>query len=184
MINFCEPVKFIGEQHRVLKPGGKMVILCVHNPNNQPEEWVPTEGCVEKELFDRVWAGASKNTNSDIKRFENRPEKYFELLEKQGFCNLSLDVISAVTYAPDCDNTSREMAFAQINEDRLSELCSVEKAFRMAPDALTEEEFKTLNAMINRRYDKVIDAYNRGEKTWNFRIGTTILISGIKSCMK
>ena len=49
----------------------------------------------------------------------------------------------------------------------------------MAPDALNEEEFKTLLEMIH-RYDKRIRQYENGEKSWEFRIATTVLISGTK----
>ena len=34
--------------------------------------------------------------------------------------------------------------------------------------------------MINRRYDKEIKRYESGEKKWEFRIVTTVLISGTK----
>ena len=50
----------------------------------------------------------------------------------------------------------------------------------MAPDALNEEEFKTLLEMIHRRYDKRIRQYENGEKSWEFCIATTVLISGTK----
>lgn len=85
-----------------------------------------------------------------------------------------------VNYAPDCDNVDDEMARAQINEDRTTELCSVQKAHRMAPEALSEREYQTLLDMINRRYDKRIQRYENGEKDWEFRIATTVLISGRK----
>lgn len=180
VMNFCEPTAFVGEQYRVLKPGGKMVILCVVNAGNQPEEWVPTDECEEKELFDRVWAAADKNPKSDIKRYENRPEKYFEHLAHQGFRDLSIDAMATVKYAPDCANTPRETALAQINEDRYSELCSVEKAYTMAPDSLSDTEYAQLLSMIDRRYDKKIEQYERGGKTWEFRIATTLIIRGTK----
>lgn len=181
VINFCDPEKFVSEQHRVLKPGGRMIILDVYNRGFKPEEWVPTDGCEEKALYDKVWAEASKNTNSQIKRYEDRTEKYFFYLAAQGFQHLSIDAMAAVNYAPDCDNVTDEMARAQINEDRLSERSSAEKAYRMAPHALTETEYQTLLDMIDRRYDKKIRQYENGEKNWEFRIATTVLISGTKA---
>ena len=78
------------------------------------------------------------------------------------------------------DNINDEMAQAQINDDRISELSSVEKAYNMAPDALSEAEYQTLIDMVNRRYDKKILQYKNGDKKWEFRIATTVLISGTK----
>lgn len=180
VMNFCDPGRFVSEQHRVLKPGGRMIIMDVYNRGAKPEEWVPTDDCEEKELFDKVWAAASGNPNSRVKRYENRTERYFDYLEAQGFHNISIDAMAVVNYAPDCDNVDDETARAQINDDRMSELCSVEKAYKMAPDGLSQTEYQTLLDMINRRYDRKITQYERGEKNWEFRIATTVLISGTK----
>lgn len=180
VMNFCDPGKFVGEQYRVLKPCGRMIVMDVYSRGAKPEEWIPTDDCEEKALFDKVWEAASDNPNSQVMRYENRTEKYFAYLAAQGFQNISIDAVAAVNYAPDCDNVSDEMARAQINEDRVSELCSAEKAYRMAPDALSETEYQTLQDMINRRYDRKIRQYESGEKNWEFRIATTVLISGTK----
>jgi ubiquinone/menaquinone biosynthesis C-methylase UbiE len=180
VMNFCEPKKFVSEQYRVLKPGGRMIVMDVYSRGSKPEEWIPTDHCEEKALFDRVWAAAAGNSNSHIKRYENRTEKYFAYLAAQGFHNISIDAMAAVTYAPDCDNVGNEMAQDQINDNRLSELSSVEKAYKMAPNALTETEYQALLDMINRRYDKKIQQYQSGNKSWEFRIATTVIISGTK----
>lgn len=180
VMNFCEPEKFVSEQYRVLKPGGRMIIMDVYNRGARPEEWIPTETCEEKALFDKLWEAASSNPNSSIKRYENHTEKYFAYLAAQGFHNISIDAVAAVNYAPDCDNVNEQMARAQINEDRMSELCSVQKAYSMAPNALSKTEYQTLQDMINRRYNCRIQQYENGEKNWEFRIVTTVLISGTK----
>ncbi|MDE5803983.1 MAG: methyltransferase domain-containing protein [Lachnospiraceae bacterium] len=180
VINFCEPTRFVGEQYRVLKPGGKMIIMDVYDRSNKPEEWIPTDECEEKELFDKVWAAANDNPNSQVKRYENRTEKYFAYLAAQGFHNISIDAMASVNYAPDCDNMDDETARLQINEDRILELNSVEKAYKMAPHALSKTEYQTLLDFINRRYDKKMKQYEDGEKNWEFRIATTVLISGTK----
>lgn len=180
VINFCEPAQFVREQYRVLKPGGRIVILCPCNMANKPEEWIPTDGCEEKELFDKLWAAAEKSPLSRIQRFEDRTEQYFEHLAAQGFRHIAIDAMAVVKYCPDSDNIGNEMALAQINEDRIAERSSVEKAHAMAPDALNELEYGSLFNMIDRRYDKRIRQYQNGEKKWEFRIATTALISGVK----
>lgn len=180
VMNFCDPEKFVREQYRVLKPSGKMIVMDVCDRGSKPEEWIPTDDCEEKQLFDKVWAAASNNPNSQIIRYENRTEKYAAYLAAQGFHHISIDAMAIVKYAPDYDNVKEEMAWAQINDDRISELSSVEKAYRMAPKALNEFEYHSLLDMINRRYDEEIKRYENGEKNWEFRIATTVLISGTK----
>ncbi len=180
VINFCNPEKFVGEQYRVLKPGGRIIIMDVCGSGSGPEEWVPTDDCEEKELFDKVWAAASANPKSQIKRYENRPEKFCMYLDKTGFRDISVDAMAVVKYAPDFANVGEDMARSQIEDDRITELSSVEKAYRMAPESLSKAEYQTLVDMINRRYDGQITRYESGEKKWDFRIATTVLISGIK----
>ncbi len=180
VMNFCDPEKFVSEQYRVLKLGGRIIIMDVYNRGAKPEEWIPTDDCEEKELFDKVWAAASVNSHSQIKRYEDRTEKYFAYLAAQGFQDISIDAMAVVNYAPNCDNVNDEMARAQINNDRISELSSVEKAYYMAPNALSETEYKTLLNMINQKYDRKIQQYENGDKKWEFRITTTVLISGTK----
>lgn len=180
VMNFCEPNSFVSEQFRVLKPGGKIIILCVINSGNKPESWVPTEDCEEKDLFDRLWSQASKNDYSNVKKYVNDEHKYFEYLSKSGFRDVSVDALAVVAFAPDSANVSTNLAISQINEDRLSELSSIEKARRMAPEALTDNEYNLMIRMINRRYDKKIIQYKNGEKTWDYRVSTMLAISGTK----
>ncbi len=180
VINFCNPEKFVGEQYRVLKPGGRMIIMDVCGSGSGQEEWVPTDDCEEKELFDKVWAAAAENPKSQIKRYENRPEKFCMYLDNMGFRDISVDAMAVVKYAPDFANVGEDMARAQIEDDRITELSSVEKAYRMAPESLSKAEYQALLDMINRRYDRQIARYESGEKKWDFRITTTVLISGIK----
>ena len=181
VINFCEPQGFISEQKRVLKPGGRLIVMDVYRRGALPEQWVPTEECEEFALFDRLWESASGQPSSRIKRYEDRQEAYFALLAGQGFTDISADAFASVTYAPDCDNFSGDAAISQINEDRVSELASVSKAHALAPDGLTAEEYAELLALINERYDKRVREYLNGKKTWEFRISTTLIISGAKS---
>ncbi len=180
VINFCPLEAFVSEQYRVLKPGGRMLILCIFNMCAKPEEWIPDEGCEEKQLFDRLWQEAAKNENSDFKRYENDPAKYAECMAKVGFADVSIDAVANVKYAPDFTNTDPSVAEAQINEDRISELCSAQKAHTMAPDALSNEEYELMISMINKRYDRAIEEYRSGAKRYEHRIATTLILSGTK----
>ncbi|MCH5160255.1 MAG: class I SAM-dependent methyltransferase [Clostridiales bacterium] len=180
VINFCDPTEFVSEQHRVLKPNGRMIVMDVYNRGIVREEWIPTDDCDEKALFDKLWSAASENPKSNIKKYVDNAENYFPYLKVQNFHTISIDTLAVVTYAPNCANVDEEMALLQINDDRISELSSVEKARAMAPTALSKAEYAKLLEMINYRYDKQIHQYKSGKKDWKFRIATTVLISGIK----
>ena len=166
-------------------PGGKYtgktcLILFAVNHDKRIEDWVPDDSCEEKTLFDRIWREAEKNEISNIKNYETEISNYFKLLEKFGFEQVTLDTLSAVQYCPDSANVSADLAISQINEERLSELCSVHKARNLAPEALTDFEFDLMIKMINKRWDKRIDEYKSGIKKWDWRVGTVIAISGVK----
>jgi len=163
-----------------LKPNGKIIILCVVNRGNNPEIWIPNENSEEKVLFDKLWNEADKNDLSNIQRYENNERRYFEYLEKYNFKNISVDVLAVLPYAPDSFNATEEMATEQINENRLSEICSVKKAQRLAPNALTDDEYNQLLSMINCRYDTRLEQYKKGEKLWDYCVSTVLAISGVK----
>lgn len=67
------------------------------------------------------------------------------------------------------------------NGQRLAELCSVEKARHMAPDALSDEEYRDLVQKIHRRYDRRLEDYRLGVRHWGCEICTVAAISGRKA---
>lgn len=180
VVNFCEPEGFIREQKRVLRPGGRIVLMNVVNSRPGPEEWVPTEANEEYALFDRLWEAAARNPLTDTKRYPAGPEVLMPILKRHGFGQTRVDAVSVVKYAPDYDATPPVWACMQIHEDRMSELSSAMKARRLAPDALTEVEYASLMEMINRRWAAVMDAYMRGDKRWEYRLSTVLVLSAVK----
>jgi len=179
VITFCEPNAFVAEQRRVLRPGGRIVIMEGH-ANINSELWKPDCTSPEKALFDKVWAEAEKNELSQIKKYPNQPQDYPAHLEKAGFTRITTNVISYTIYNPDSGDVSEDRAIEQINENRLSELCSVQKARAMAPNALTNDEYVQLVNLINGRFDERIRKYKAGEKLWDFSAGMVLCTSGMK----
>ena len=180
VVNFCEPEGFIREQKRVLRPGGRIVMMNVVNSRPGPEEWVPTEAHEEFTLFDRLWEAAARNPLSETKRYPSIPEVLMPILKRHGFGQTTVDAVSVVKYAPDYDATPPELARMQIADDRMSELSSAMKARRLAPDARTGAEFAALTDMISRRWDAALAAYERGEKRWEYRLSTVLVLSAVK----
>jgi ubiquinone/menaquinone biosynthesis C-methylase UbiE len=184
VINFCEPTLFISEQFRVLKPGGKIVILNVFGDEvrtTKREMWMPDENEAEFVLFEKLWTKASKNQLSQIKKFPISLHDYTIRISKCGFEKINIEAIAATAYNPDSFDTLYDTAIEMIEENRLSTLSSVNKARAMAPDALTENEFSELVTLINTRFDERIRKYKVGEKLWDFSAGITLVFSGTKT---
>lgn len=180
VMSFCDPDAFASEQYRVLTSNGRMVAMDVINRGDAAERWVPEENTTEKLLFDRLWDAASKNENSQIKRHSNSKRQWAASMQKAGFTDIAFRVLATMTYCPDSADIDKEMAYEQINEDRLSELCSIEKARHMAPEALTAQAFAELTDLINARYDKRILQYDRGERLWDYGTTTVLAVIGTK----
>ena len=176
VMNFCDPVKFAGEQYRVLRPGGRMIVMNVMGVG-VPEPWIPTEG-EEARLFDALWSAASGNPLSDIPRYDGNMENCLRYFADAGFRNVSVDAVSAVHYAPGW--REEETGVREINEDRLSLISSIRKARALAPEGLTDGEYRELLRLANARYDEKIERYRAGERTGEFRVKTTLIASGEK----
>lgn len=179
VFDFCDPDIFLREQYRVLKPGGKVAISTVSG-SNYSEIWKPDENCDEKVLFDKLWNEADKNELSNIKRNGVEIKEYPKYLQNAGFTKVNVDTISTVPYAPDNHNVSDDMAVKQINANRLSELSSIQKAYLMAPNALSNNEYETLTSLFNKRYDKRLEQYKSGEKLWDFTTSMFFIVVGVK----
>ncbi len=179
VFDFCEPDTFLQEQFRVLKPGGKVIISTVSG-GNYPEIWQPDDSSDEKTLFDKLWEEARKNELSNVKRYGIELKDYPKYLHKAGFTNINIDTISVVSYAPDNHSVNDDMAIKQINENRLSELSSIQKAYLMASDALNDYEYRDLVDLINKRYDRRIEQYQKGEKLWDFSTSMFLIVSAVK----
>jgi len=133
-----------------------------------------------KRLFDKLWAEADKNELSQIRKYDLSLQDYPDYLDKNNFKDIKMEVIASAIYNPDSSNINEEMALEMINENRLFELCSVQKAKAMAPSALTSDDFNRLIEMVNERYDIRIKQYKSGEKLWDFSAGITLAASGRK----
>jgi len=173
---------FLSEQYRVLKPGGKIAVLSVRTRMGLTDEsWMEARSPDEARLFDKAWRTAgSYDKEHGVGAHEMTEQGYPKALERAGFHDVNAEFLTVVYYAPDNAGVSREMAHAQINACRAHVLASAEKAFRIAPDALTDGEKQTLARLVNERFDKRIAQYGAGEKRWDISASTVLIASGIK----
>ena len=172
---------FFGEQYRVLKQGGKIVVLSVRSRLGvKDSNWYLTSD-EEKALFEKAWSKAKNfDKEHNIGAYEMDEHEYPKELEKAGFHDVNVDFFTIMNYAPDNVSVPYDIAIEQINDHRIGTLASVQKALNIVPDALTEYEKSTLFDLINKRFDKRIKQYNDGEKIWDFSTSTILAASGKK----
>jgi ubiquinone/menaquinone biosynthesis C-methylase UbiE len=177
---------FLEEQLRVLKPGGRVVVLSVRTKLNlNAENWKPIEPD-EQALFDKLWGAVDKSLDSEIgvAAYELDEREYPAVLETAGFINVDVEFFTVMDYSPDNHNTSDELAIEQIETNRVHAIESVNKAMRRAPEALTEDEKTELFRKINDRYDTRITQYQNNEKIWDMTTSTVLCATGCKPDLK
>jgi ubiquinone/menaquinone biosynthesis C-methylase UbiE len=172
---------FFDEQYRVLKPGGKIVVLSVRTRLSLKNIHEYDRSDEEKALLEKAWSKTGDfDKEHNIGAYEIDEHEYPRELEKAGFHDINVDFLTVVDYAPDNASVSDENAILQINNTRIGVLASAQKAFNRSPDALKEHEKSKLINLINERFDKRIKQYNDGEKLWDFSTSTILIVSGKK----
>ena len=182
VMEHVETGAFLREQYRVLKPGGRIVVLAVRTRLNlRAESWKSASG-EEQMLFDKLWAGVGKDVDEELKiaAFEMDERDYPAKWAEFGFSKVDVRFFTGLCYAPDNESVSDELAERQIGEMRLSTLESVRKALARNPDGLNAGEREALIALINERYDERLARYRRGEKLWDMVTNTVMSVTGLK----
>ncbi|MCM1245034.1 MAG: class I SAM-dependent methyltransferase [Roseburia sp.] len=175
------PELFFGEQHRVLKPGGRFCVLSVRtrlNLKDMPQEEPSDE---EKQLMGKLWSKAGEVSEQyQVGEYEMDEHEYPHRLNEYGFRDVDVQMFNVMDYCPDNHSVSEEEAAGQINSRRLISLDRVRKGIRLAPEALTEKERERLESLINERYDKRLAKYRAGIPVWDFTTSCILAVSGVK----
>ncbi|SFG16938.1 class I SAM-dependent methyltransferase [Sporolactobacillus nakayamae] len=179
VMEHIEPNAFLREQYRVLKTGGTIAVLTVlPGLNLNGENWRPSTG-EEQDLFDKAFQ-AAPDAPVHVRKYPLSASEYAPIMEKNGFTDVNVEVLSIISYAPDNADISDETAIESINVNRLFALNSVEKVLKLNPAALTDSEHIHLNDLINQRFDERIDCYKIGEKLWDIATSNVVAITGSK----
>lgn len=175
-----EPSKFFGEQYRVLKDNGVCIVLSVRKGINIDAPCISEETEFEEEIWNRA-----------EKYYTETKEKYgvgayplseAELpltMESYGFKNVTTDYIT-INLTPDNPIYSRQMAHDMINAKRKAALDATESLLDTASDVVTADEVTELKRIINKRYDKRIELYDKGIKQWDTSVILAMILRGIK----
>ncbi len=175
------PEKFYPEQHRILRPNGRIVVLSARPKLGIRDDSWNSGSEEERALIEKAWSGAIDFEGSaEIGKYSLEPTEYPKMLERHSFREVELRHFSVVEYAPDNASTTPEAARRQINAHRVGILAMVEKTRLLAPDSLNESERERLVELVNARFDARLAQYERGEKLWDFASSAILAASGIK----
>lgn len=173
-----ETAAFFGEQYRVLKPGGRCVVLSsrksivVKAPCLQPDE---TERAFWKEVGERD----TSFQDVGVCRYPLNEAQLPLAMEKYGFKSVSVRYVT-VDLTPDDPATPDDFAAAIFAEGRKSELESVASAERSLPGVFTEERLSAVRRRILEKYSERESLYRAGIRQWDTLVTVIMVMSGEK----
>lgn len=175
-----EPSKFYGEQYRVLKKNGICLVLSARKGINIAAPCIMKETQFEKE----IWKRAQEYYSDIMQKYKvcAFPQNEAELprcMEHYGFRNVTTEYIT-VNLTPDNPIYSKKMAHLIINANRQSALDNIDGLLHLEDKIVTDPEVEELKNLVNEKYDKRIDLYDKGIKQWDTNVSVTMIVRGIK----
>jgi len=175
-----EPSKFYGEQYRVLKENGVCLVLSARRGINIAAPCISERSAFEKE----IWVRVEKQLAEVDEKFSvcAYPQNEAELplcMERYGFRNVTTEYLT-VNLTPDNPVYTKEMAHAMINANRQVSLDAADDLLRNAAGIVTADEVEELKRLINGKYDKRIELYDKGIKQWDTNVSVTMVVRGEK----
>lgn len=175
-----EPDKFFGEQYRVLKDDGVCLVLSARRGINVLAPCISEQTEFEKEIWNRTekyYTEANKKYN--VCAYPLNEAELPLAMELYGFKNVTTDYIT-INLTPDNPIYSKQMAYDMINANRKTALDWAESMLAIASDVVTVDEVNELKGIINKKYDKRIELYDKGIKQWDTSMALTMILRGTK----
>lgn len=174
-----EPSKFYGEQLRVLKPGGRCLVLSSRRGININPGCVTVRNDFEKAFWKKVQKYDTSLETYSVCQYPMSEAEMPVAMEKYGFRNIRTGY-AAIDLTPDHPKFSRQLAYDMINAERYSALDSIDSVIETMPEHFTVEEAAEMKRLANIKYDTRIEQYNRGEKQWDTNVSVIMVIQGTK----
>ncbi len=172
-----EPDAFFGEQRRVLRPGGKCIVLSTRRGLSARAACLAPSP--EEEAF---WARVETMPDPHAALIGRYPLSEAQLparLEEVGFAAVrSGYVLTDLT--PDDPDVPEALALRMLEEPRQEALESLESALRTFPGAFSREEADAVRRRIQERFDRRLAQYRRGEKQWDAIVTLIQVVTGLR----
>lgn len=172
--------EFLEEQFRILKPGGKVVVLNTRADFalKSSEKIEPCER--ETELLDKVGLVLEDLGNQNkVALHSANPQEILKTMEDIGFQEIQIDAIPYVICLDDTRN-SIDYKIQILESERRSLLEFIKMAMNENPNTLMQKEIEELNAVIAERFDKRVKMIESGNSIWDLSITPTIAMVGRK----
>jgi len=172
------PTAFFGEQHRVLKHGGICLVLSARKGYNIAAECLADSG-FETAFWEKTAPFDDSMEKYAVCRYPMSEAELPAAMAMHGFRNVTTGYAVA-DLTPDDPKYSPEMALAMIEANRQGDLESILSARRDLAPHLSAGEFDEMTRLINRKYDRRVTLYQRGEKQWDTNVSIVMAVRGVK----
>lgn len=172
--------EFLKEQFRILKPGGRVVVLNTRADFSLRSEESIEPSRREEELLEKVDSTLHKlNEQNQVAQYTANPQQILKTMESVGFSEIQID---AIPYTVCLDDNRNSINYkVQILESKRRSLMEyVQMSMAENPDTLSELELRELEALISQRYSERVLMIENGENVWEFNVTPTITMIGRK----
>lgn len=174
-----EPSKFYGEQLRVLKPGGKCLVLSSRRGINIKPSCVIEQSDFEQAFWEKAQKYDTSLEKYSVCQYPMSEAEMPIVMEKYGFRDIRTG-FATIDLTPDNPKFNRQLAFDMINAGRYCTLDSIDFAIETMPEHFTVDEVTEMKRLANIKYDTRIEQYKRGEKQWDTNVSIIMVIQGTK----
>jgi len=176
--------EFLEEQYRILKPGGKVVVLNTR-ADFALKSYEKIEPCErETELLSKVGEVLEVLQNQNkIGLHSADPQEILKTMEEVGFRKIQVEAIPYVICLDD-DRNSFDYKMQIHESERRSLLEFIKMAINVNPNTLLKNESDELYTVINERFNKRIRMIENGKNMWDISITPTIAMVGRKPFRK
>ncbi len=163
---------FVKEQKRVLKPGGKLIIMRVDVAmhNDKPFTYLEDE-------INKVYSTISCPKNTNVGQYYEDPDITMQRLNQHKFKNIKFNYDRIIYYMPDIES-NKKVALSQIEKNYQTKLSYANFATsRSKVDAKTKNKLFNL---LKQQYEERVKLFNENEKIFDFQSSFLITISAKK----
>lgn len=173
-----EPSAFYGEQQRMLKPGGICLVLSSRKGIRQQ-----AQALVPSAFESQFWQRAQQHDNTfercAVCQFPMSEAELPAAMTRHGFTDVSTGFVT-VALTPDQPGLPAEMAKRILQAQRQEELENVASVRLSLPEYFSQDEFDTMERVIQEKHDLREAQWARGEKQWDTTVSIIMVIRGRK----
>jgi ubiquinone/menaquinone biosynthesis C-methylase UbiE len=170
--------EFFEEQYRVLKKGGTLSVI-----SSRPECAIHRNGQHEITHEEQViWDLIQTKKNEELEGVCEYPLGIDEIpkwFEKSGFKNIEVD-FELITYIPNDHRSSESHKRDIVEIERKSVLETIHLDAQLLEGRIDHVVFKKLVALVNIRYDALLNRTLKGEPTWQTAANLLMMVRGVK----